>query len=95
MMDSMILVFAGLLAGFVAKNVKTGNNMTVVINGILSIMAALRVFGNEKSNFLREMHAGMSCTSYFIGKILANLPLLLVNPIFYLVTFYKVRSCED
>ncbi|GMH61060.1 hypothetical protein TL16_g03182 [Triparma laevis f. inornata] len=93
-MDSLILIFAGLLAGFVAKNVNTGNNMTVCINGIMSIMSALRVFGNEKPIFLREMQAGTSSFAYFLGKSTANIPILMINPIFFLVSFYKLGALE-
>jgi ABC-type multidrug transport system ATPase subunit len=90
MVDAVILIMAGALAGFVSSDPSIGNQMTVCINGIMSIMSALRVFGPEKSIFLREMHGGCSATSYMLGKSLAYLPTIFLNPIFFLASFYRL-----
>lgn len=93
-MDSLILFFAGGLAGFVATSVNVGNNFTVCVNGIMSIMSALRIYGSERANYLREMQAGMSSFSYWLGKALAYVPIVFLNPLFFLASFYKLGAPE-
>jgi hypothetical protein len=94
LVDSLILFFAGGLAGFVATSVNVGNNFTVCVNGIMSIMSALRIFGSEKANYLREMQAGMSSFSYWLGKSLAYVPIIFLNPLFFMASFYKLGTPE-
>lgn len=93
-MDSLILFFAGGLAGFVATSVNVGNNFTVCVNGIMSIMSALRIYGSERANYLREMQAGMSSFSYWLGKALAYVPIVFLDPLFFLASFYKLGAPE-
>ena len=94
LVDSLILIFAGGMAGFVATSVNNGNNFTICVNGIMSIMSALRIYGSEKTNYRREMQAGMSSFSYWSGKALAYLPVIFLNPCFFLGSFYKLGTIE-
>jgi len=75
LVDAGLLVFAGTLAGFVAKNVMVGNQMVMTVNGLIGIMNALKVFGPEKAVFRREMQSGISSFSYFFGKSLSQVKL--------------------
>ena len=88
-LDMCLLLFSGTLAGFVAKNIMVGMQMVMTVNGLIGIMNALRVFGPEKAVFRREMQSGISSVSYFIGKVLSQIPLLLVTPWFFLATYYR------
>ncbi|GMI05091.1 hypothetical protein TrVE_jg12245 [Triparma verrucosa] len=92
--DACLLIFAGTLAGFVAKNIMVGNQMVMTVNGLIAIMNALRVFGPEKAIFRREMQSGISSSSYFVGKCLSQIPLLLFTPCFFLSTFYRLSFPE-
>ncbi|GMH67332.1 hypothetical protein TL16_g04650 [Triparma laevis f. inornata] len=92
--DACLLIFAGTLAGFVAKNIMVGNQMVMTVNGLIAIMNALRVFGPEKAIFRREMQSGISSASYFVGKCLSQIPLLLFTPCFFLSTFYRLSFPE-
>ena len=71
-----------------------GNQMVMTVNGLIAIMNALRVFGPEKAIFRREMQSGISSSSYFVGKCLSQIPLLLFTPCFFLSTFYRLSFPE-
>jgi energy-coupling factor transporter ATP-binding protein EcfA2 len=90
LVDAGLLIFAGALAGFVAKNVMVGNQMVMTVNGLIGIMNALRVFGPEKAIFRREMQSGISSLAYFLGKSTSQLPLTFATPFFFLATYYRL-----
>jgi len=91
-LDMALLLFAGTLAGFVAKNIMVGMQMVMTVNGLIGIMNALRVFGPEKAVFRREMQSGISSIAYFTGKIMSQIPILLITPWFFLATYYRLSA---
>ncbi len=92
--DACLGVFAGSLAGFVAKNVMVGNQMVMTVNGLIGIMNALRIFGPEKAIFRREMQSGISSLAYFIGRVSSNLPVMFMTPLFFMSTYYRLAFPE-
>eukprot|EP00520_Triparma_pacifica_P017657 CAMPEP_0118644358 /NCGR_PEP_ID=MMETSP0785-20121206/6903_1 /TAXON_ID=91992 /ORGANISM="Bolidomonas pacifica, Strain CCMP 1866" /LENGTH=1398 /DNA_ID=CAMNT_0006536125 /DNA_START=280 /DNA_END=4473 /DNA_ORIENTATION=+ len=90
LIDTGLLIFSGLLTGFVAKNVMVGNQMVMTVNGLIGIMNALRVFGPEKAIFRREMQSGISSFAYFFGKSLSQLPITFLTPFFFMATYYRL-----
>jgi ABC-type multidrug transport system ATPase subunit len=62
--DAMLFIMAGAVAGIVAVDDNfMGNQIVMMINGMISVVAALKVFGGEGPVFLREMNAGVSSFS--------------------------------
>ena len=92
MIDAFLLVFAGIVAGFCSSETRTVAQMTTTCNGILSIISALRCYGPETAIFRREMQSGISSFSYFFGKAIAALPMIVIYPLFYLSTFYRIAN---
>ena len=48
----------------------TGSNafFITLVWGVVSIIAAVSTFGNNKSNFRREFRLGMNISSYFVAN---------------------------
>lgn len=53
-----------------------------------AVQTTLPMFGAEKTVFWREASTGINRFSYFIGKNLASVPLLLASPAVFLIFFY-------
>jgi len=60
--------------------------------GLTAMTSALPTFKEEKLMFKRERVSGTSTLAYFIGKNLAEIPSILIQPIFYLFVFYLVST---
>ena len=59
--DATLLIFSGGLVGTVARNDSfMGNQMTMMIIGMMGVVASLKIFGGEKAVYMREMQAGIS-----------------------------------
>jgi len=88
--DGLLLVFSGGLAGTVARDDKSlGSQICMMINGMMGVVAALKVFGGEQAVYLREMNAGISATGYFLGKIISHMPIIAASPLFFISTYYR------
>ena len=94
MIDAFLLIFAGIVGGLTASGPVAIAQMCATNNGILAVISSLRCFGPETAIFRREMHSGISSFSYFFGKITAQLPVTLINPLFFLATFYRLCNPE-
>jgi len=89
--DALLYIMAGAVAGIVASDdTFMGNQIVMMINGMVSVVAALKVFGGEMHIFKREMMAGVSSLAYFTGKVMAHFPLILMSPIFFLSTYFRM-----
>lgn len=52
--------------------------------GALTVVSSVRTFGREKAVFQRESMYGMNKLSYFIGKLVSDLPFLVLNAFIFL-----------
>ena len=87
--DCVLLVFAGGMVGAVSVEEIQGYQLTMMTAGLIAVVSALKVFGPEKIVFMRETSAGVSTFAYFMGKALAHLWQIALNPIFFLGLYYR------
>jgi ABC-type multidrug transport system ATPase subunit len=87
--DCILLVFAGGMVGAVSVEEIQGYQLTMMTAGLIAVVSALKVFGPEKIVFLRETSAGVSTSAYFMGKAIAHLWQIALNPIFFLGLYYR------
>jgi ABC-type multidrug transport system ATPase subunit len=89
--DALLYIIAGAVAGIVASDdTFMGNQIVMMITGMISVVAALKVFSGEMHIFKRDMMAGVSSLAYFVGKVLAHFPLVCISPIFFLSTYFRM-----
>eukprot|EP01105_Mastigella_eilhardi_P022725 TRINITY_DN5643_c0_g1_i1.p1 TRINITY_DN5643_c0_g1~~TRINITY_DN5643_c0_g1_i1.p1 ORF type:complete len:1460 (-),score=275.74 TRINITY_DN5643_c0_g1_i1:73-4452(-) len=62
--------------------------MSSVAVSMTSIMSSLRIFGSERSVFWREAGSGTSPLMYFLGKLLAHLPMNTLLPLLFTYIVY-------
>lgn len=55
-----------------------------MILGAVVMPAAVRAFGKEKAVFARESAVGANHLAYFLGKVIADCPFLVINTFIYL-----------
>jgi len=65
---------------------------TVMALGLVSGIIGNRTYGQELTNMRRESEAGLSLAAYFLGKALAELPLIVLYSFFYSVAYFLVAS---
>jgi ABC-type multidrug transport system ATPase subunit len=65
---------------------------TVMALGLVCAIIGNRCYGEERANIQREGSGGMSFTAYFIGKSLAEIPVITVYAFVYCVSFWLVCS---
>ncbi|GMH91587.1 hypothetical protein TrST_g4259 [Triparma strigata] len=87
--DCVLLVFAGGMVGAVSVEEIQGYQLTMMTAGLISVVSSLKVFGPEKIVFMRETSAGVSTFAYFLGKMLAHLWQISLNPFFFLGLYYR------
>ena len=65
------------------------NTANFMCFGVLfaSIATASASFGSEQVNYWRECAAGLHSVPYFVGKFIANFPLLLGASFFFYIAF--------
>jgi hypothetical protein len=63
-----------------------------IVLGTASTVAAIRTFGEERPVFWREAASGRSSIAYFIGKNIADLPLIILNGLLYTSFFYVLSE---
>eukprot|EP01028_Stygiella_incarcerata_P014157 TRINITY_DN9121_c1_g1_i5.p1 TRINITY_DN9121_c1_g1~~TRINITY_DN9121_c1_g1_i5.p1 ORF type:complete len:650 (+),score=169.31 TRINITY_DN9121_c1_g1_i5:340-2289(+) len=63
-----------------------------MVLGTASTVAAIRTFGEERPVFWREAASGRSSIAYFLGKNVADLPLIIVNGLLYTSFFYVLTE---
>lgn len=56
--------------------------------GLVAAASALRLFGANKANFLREKNAGISSEAYFIGRSLFHIMTSAAATAFFVIPFY-------
>ena len=87
--DCVLLVFAGGMVGAVSIEEIQGYQLTMMTSGLIAVVSSLKVFGPEKIVFMRETSAGVSTLAYFLGKMIAHLWQIVLNPIFFLGLYYR------
>jgi len=65
---------------------------TVMAVGLVAAIIANRNYGQELNNISRESSAGLSLGAYFLGKALAELPLMVVYSFLYCVAYWCIAS---
>ena len=60
--------------------------------GLTALASSLRVFGPEKAVFWRESRTGMNTLSYFVGKLVSQIPQLFIAPFVFLMMFYPLAN---
>ena len=100
--DLVLITLSGFGLGLVYGDVEASGNemysfaMATMAMGIMAANSVERYFPSETLVFLRETSSGCSATAYFLGKVLAQIPFIIVAPMgfctFY-VTFAAPR-CE-
>ena len=65
---------------------------TVMAVGLVAAIIANRNYGQELNNISRESSAGLSLVSYFLGKALAELPLMVMYSFLYCVAYWCIAS---
>jgi len=60
--------------------------------GLTAMTSSLPTFKEERLIYKRERSSGMSTLAYFIAKNLAEIPSLVIQPIFYLVVMYYMTT---
>jgi len=60
--------------------------------GLIAAVQGNRNFGQEISNIYREAPSGISVEAYYIGKCLADLPLIVVYSFIFSISFYTVAA---
>jgi len=64
----------------------------VMALGLVCAIMGNRCFGAERDNMRREKQAGASLSAYFVGKSLAELPLIVAYAFVFCVAFWTVCS---
>jgi hypothetical protein len=59
---------------------------------LTTCLRGLGTFGNERPAFWRERNSGVSCFSYFLGKITTDMIYITVFPGFFLFLFQAIAS---
>ena len=65
---------------------------TVMALGLVAAIIGVRNYGSELTNIARESSAGVSLGAYFLGKSLAELPLIILYSFLYCVSYYLISS---
>ena len=87
--DCVLLVFAGGMVGIVSVEELQAYQLTMMTTGLFAVVSSLKVFGLETVVFMRETSAGISTLGYFLGKCVAHLFQIFLNPIFFLGLYYR------
>eukprot|EP00762_Andalucia_godoyi_P002605 ANDGO_03316.mRNA.1 Putative white-brown complex homolog protein 30 len=69
------------LAGFILLGVS-----------LIALAVGVNTLGEERLIFFREVSSGQSALAYYVGKLLADLPLLAVCCLVYVSAFYTIMS---
>eukprot|EP01031_Cornospumella_fuschlensis_P049911 gene49911-61095_t len=67
--------------------------MTMIL-GAVTIPGAVRCFGREKEVFAREAAVGANKLSYFLGKVLSDIPFLCVHVFIYLAPIIAIAPWQ-
>jgi len=62
--------------------------LTCLALGLTSVATSLRALKDEKPIYWRESSTGTSTIAYFLGKNIASIPILLMQPFTYLAVYY-------
>ena len=98
LIDLGLICLSGLSLGLVYRNVEETDNelysfaVATMAFGIMCSNSVERYFPSELSIFLRESSSGCSSSAYFIGKNVANVPFILVSPLFFCTFFVTFAS---
>ncbi|KAK6926750.1 ABC transporter family G domain [Dillenia turbinata] len=95
--DFLILLIAGICLGTLAKVTDEsfgalGYTYTVIAVSLLSMIAALRSFSQDRLQYWRESASGMSSLAYFLAKDTVDHFNTLIKPLVYLSMFYFFNS---
>ena len=96
-MDLSLVLLAGTVLGVLfaeqdLKKVMTANNITTIVVGMTTGASSVRAFSIELTQFRREAASGISRVAYFLGKNLAELPMLFLSPVLYLSMFAALTT---
>jgi hypothetical protein len=58
-------------------------------------MSALKVFGREKFNLIRESQSGLNIFMYFLSKDLVSFIIMILNSLFFTLSFYFILSPRE
>lgn len=65
---------------------------TVMALGLVAAIIGTRTFGRELTNVVRESSAGVSLPAYFLGKMIADLPVIVLYSFLYCVAYTLISS---
>lgn len=96
-LDLSLVFVAGLVLGVLfseplLKKVTTANLLTTICVGMTTGASSVRVFGGELTQFRREAASGISRVAYFLGKNIAELPMLILTPVMFLSMFTTLTT---
>jgi ABC-type multidrug transport system ATPase subunit len=69
--------------------------LLAMILGSVIIPGAVRTFGREKEVFQRESNVGANKLAYFVGKILSDLPFMVVNTFVYMAPIIAIAPWQS
>jgi ABC-type branched-subunit amino acid transport system ATPase component len=97
MVDVLVVMVPGLVLGllyrdFQLQDIPRVAQLVVLTVGMASATTSTRLFGLERSVWVREAGMGMNTLWYFCGKVTAHLPEEFITPMAFLLWFYTFSS---
>lgn len=86
------LVCVGMLVGALRMQPSAEFFIVTLAIGLTSTLNGVKLFGGELAIAAREDISGISTTAYFIGKILASIPVSLTNPAAFLSVYTYISA---
>ena len=88
--DCVLIYGAGACLGLAQKNtallqLPMSSALPAIAVGLTTIISSTRNFGNERVVYWREAASGLNRVAYFLAKNVADIPRLLLIPIFYFI----------